>query len=1224
MRSGRGAFAATVGFGGLGRAVAFASAQFIAFASIATVIKNTTSATIEFESTLQKTVGLANVSQNAIGSLGKELLDLAPKIGVGPNELAKALYFVASAGISAANAMKVVKVSAQASEAGLGDVQIVADALTSAINAYGQANLSAVKAADIFVATVRAGKGEADAFAPSLGNVASVAASLKVRFSDVGAALAAITRLGVPAQTAAIELQQVFTNLLKTTPQAAKAFSSVGLSAGLLRKVFAGPGGLLAGLKLIKERFQGNTEAMARAFPNIRALRGILALVGRQSKEVAGIFGDFSNTTGSLSTAISAVANTTKHKIDQMKAAVQSLGITLGAAFAPIATKIAVGVTKGAEQLRKFFEEVGRRHTFTAKVKVVFTGLENITVGLGKRLGNLLGGAAGGEQVAVDFRNLFDNIGKASASVFATVQRVWPQIQSTIASVLQALASIAGNLTTLLGGAFIVALKAAGAVLVPLLSLIRATASVLKTTLGSAFAAGALAATLIVVRWGTLLKVAEAVIRVTRTVIYTFSALRAVGFANAAAAAAMAAGLSSLNPVMAGVALAVGLATAAFFLFRSRSDQLAAAQHRVADAIHSVETATRDLRSANLNQKEAALAVQQAEIDVATARRNLIAVDKNSKSSAIDRRQALVSLKEALLGVQRANLDYANASNKQISASNQQKKNARTLKETFDDLSNRYRTLVQQFKTARLQTQSPDPRIAQIGKSGLASTSEGLKKLFQDFKANARQTQALANALRGISPELANSVQLIANQAKARAHVIANLLGIPDDMNKLKPRFKLSAKQLADSIGAGLISGRTDVTKLINQLGRLPNGIKGLIPGTKAGAEGVGNAIADGIIQGVRRAIAALEALLEATHRATGARHGLARGGNAATDAVTAELEQKLAQARRALKVLLRQQAADKKSGDGKGGGTSTATKDFVLPFKLRLAQARAEATKAAADDIKVAKQIRAFILKSIPHLHGDKLISAYQQLASINNQIAGGVKQAAQQAAFSLPPILELQMARAQALGLPVIAALKKMIAAVKRALASGKLSIENQTAAWNQLKDLQDQMATALSEQPKKLQLALARAEALGLDTGAILRRMREHAQKALKAAKGNIDAQIAIWNEIKDLNDQISGQNTGNQTKFRHLGEQQQLAALGLGDLTGLAREKAAFRQAQIGPKGSIPGRTSPAFAGAGAGQENFVIHGGINIYAPKNWREIEEELRHRARQRSHSRR
>jgi hypothetical protein len=73
VRSGRGAFAATVGFGGLGRAVAFASAQFIAFASIATVIKNTTAATVQFNDTMQKTVGLAQVSQNAVAGLSEEI-----------------------------------------------------------------------------------------------------------------------------------------------------------------------------------------------------------------------------------------------------------------------------------------------------------------------------------------------------------------------------------------------------------------------------------------------------------------------------------------------------------------------------------------------------------------------------------------------------------------------------------------------------------------------------------------------------------------------------------------------------------------------------------------------------------------------------------------------------------------------------------------------------------------------------------------------------------------------------------------------------------------------------------------------------------------------------------------------------------------------------------------------------------------------------------------------
>lgn len=73
----------------------------------------------------------------------------------------------------------------------------------------------------------------------------------------------------------------------------------------------------------------------------------------------------------------------------------------------------------------------------------------------------------------------------------------------------------------------------------------------------------------------------------------------------------------------------------------------------------------------------------------------------------------------------------------------------------------------------------------------------------------------------------------------------------------------------------------------------------------------------------------------------------------------------------------------------------------FSLPFKLQLAEAKASATKTLKDDLKVAREERAYILKQIRShkLHGQKLIQAYQALAAANQTIADDMKSAAKKA---------------------------------------------------------------------------------------------------------------------------------------------------------------------------------------------------------------------------------
>ncbi len=333
-----------------------------------------------FQHTLSQTVGLAGDSRKAVQGFSKELLRLGPEVAKSPTELADALYFVASAGIAVDKQMSVVTASAKASAAGLGETSQVADAVTSAMNAYGASVVSASEATDVLVNTVKFGKGEAAAFAPVIGTVASLAAQLGVRFEEVGAALAAQTRLGTSAETAAIQLQATFSSLLKTTPQQAKALASVGLSAEGLRDELKKKG-LLAVLETLKKSFGDNTAAMAEAFPNIRALRGLLSLVGKSADSTREVFDGMRDSTGALASAFDAVSKDEAFRFNQTLAALQATGIRLGAIFSPLANVIARAATAALEVVGEFLDKLSEAHTIRAKIAVIWEGVEEAASG---------------------------------------------------------------------------------------------------------------------------------------------------------------------------------------------------------------------------------------------------------------------------------------------------------------------------------------------------------------------------------------------------------------------------------------------------------------------------------------------------------------------------------------------------------------------------------------------------------------------------------------------------------------------------------------------------------------------------------------------------------------------------------------------------------------------------------------------------------------------------
>jgi len=204
--------------------------------------------TSDFDLSLSRIVGLVGVAEEKVQGFRKEILKMGPEVGKTAGELAEGLFFVTSAGQRGQQALDTLELSAKAAAAGLGTTKTVADAVTSAMNAYAKSNLDAGTATGILIGTVREGKAEASAIAGVLGQVLSISAALGVSFDQVGASIAAMTRLGITAEESVTGLKATLNSLLKTTPQTEKAMADLGLSYEDLRITLRKPGGFLTAL----------------------------------------------------------------------------------------------------------------------------------------------------------------------------------------------------------------------------------------------------------------------------------------------------------------------------------------------------------------------------------------------------------------------------------------------------------------------------------------------------------------------------------------------------------------------------------------------------------------------------------------------------------------------------------------------------------------------------------------------------------------------------------------------------------------------------------------------------------------------------------------------------------------------------------------------------------------------------------------------------------------
>jgi TP901 family phage tail tape measure protein len=327
--------------GGMNKAAGGASmlTKYLGPAMLAGAMKSSVTAAMDFESSVAKMGTQVGLSAAEVDTLGGAAMNLG-HTGRGPRELADAMFFVTSAGLRGADAVDVLEMSAKAAAIGLGETATIADLVTSAVNAYGSEALSASDATDVLVGTVRAGKAEASELAGAMGGVLPIASEMGVSLDQVGAAMAAMTRTGTDAATSATQLRAIMVTLMKPTKDSQEALAEFGLSAAGLRQTIQ-EDGLFAALMLIKQAVGDNEEAMARIFPNVRALAGVLDLTGANASETAAIFEDLTNVTGATDEAFERWGETTEASMARAKAAVEGVKIELGTQLLPVVGQVA-------------------------------------------------------------------------------------------------------------------------------------------------------------------------------------------------------------------------------------------------------------------------------------------------------------------------------------------------------------------------------------------------------------------------------------------------------------------------------------------------------------------------------------------------------------------------------------------------------------------------------------------------------------------------------------------------------------------------------------------------------------------------------------------------------------------------------------------------------------------------------------------------------------------
>ena len=293
----------------------------------------------DFEAKMTKLQSLVGASDQQVKAWTSDIIAWAAETGKTPSELADALFYVSSAQLDVATTNEVMLQSAKASVAGLGEQSTIADAVTSAIGAYGVENLSAAEAVDQMLAAVREGKLAPEALAGSLSKVLAPAAELNVQFSEATGILAALSRQGFSAEQGSTTLRGILSKMIKPTEAGKKKLEELGLSMEGLHAEIEEKG-LLSALRTLRTAFGDDTEALGKFFEDVEGLNGVLALTGPAANEAAQVIKDVADSAGITDEAFALASDTIKFQWTRTLALAQTALILLGEELAPTVRRV--------------------------------------------------------------------------------------------------------------------------------------------------------------------------------------------------------------------------------------------------------------------------------------------------------------------------------------------------------------------------------------------------------------------------------------------------------------------------------------------------------------------------------------------------------------------------------------------------------------------------------------------------------------------------------------------------------------------------------------------------------------------------------------------------------------------------------------------------------------------------------------------------------------------
>lgn len=256
----------------------------------------------DFESKMAEVVTLSDEIEANLDTYKSKIIDLTKVVPVMADQSAAALYQIVSAGHDGADGMTILEQSARAAVAGVSETATAADGITSILNAYGKSAAEAGSVSDMMFTTVRLGKTTFGELAGYISQVTPTAAAYGVEMDQVLAAIATLTKSGVPTAQAVTRIRQAI----------------IATSKVLGDGAFEGRS-LQEALALVAAKADGSESKLRALVPEVEAVSGVLGLTGINAKTAAEHLDEMTRAAGATDKAFKQQMRDPQKQVDLLK-----------------------------------------------------------------------------------------------------------------------------------------------------------------------------------------------------------------------------------------------------------------------------------------------------------------------------------------------------------------------------------------------------------------------------------------------------------------------------------------------------------------------------------------------------------------------------------------------------------------------------------------------------------------------------------------------------------------------------------------------------------------------------------------------------------------------------------------------------------------------------------------------------------------------------------------